>query len=73
MTTHATSGYEPTRTALLSEDAARAELGGISRATLFRIRQRGELSCVRIGRRLFFRPADVEAYIEQSRQAVGIP
>jgi len=58
---------------LLTEDAARAELGGISRPTLFRIRKRGEIAVVRVGRRVFFRPADVEAYIERHREPAGVP
>jgi excisionase family DNA binding protein len=70
--THETARYGETRTALLSEEAARAELGGISRPTLFRLRQRGEIGCVRIGRRLFFRPADIEAYVERHREAASV-
>ena len=55
------------------EDAAREELGGISRPTLFRIRQRGEIAVVRVGRRVFFRPADVTAYIDRNRDPAGLP
>jgi hypothetical protein len=73
MNTHESASYAESRTALLDEQATRAELGGISHATLWRIRQRGELACVRIGRRLFFRPSDVEAYIERNREPVGVP
>jgi Helix-turn-helix domain len=72
MSTHDTSGYGETRM-LLSEDAARAALGGISRPTLFRIRQRREIAVVRVGRRVFFRPVDVEAYIERNREPAGVP
>jgi hypothetical protein len=73
LNTHETAGYGEKRTALLSEEAARAELGGISHATLWRIRRRGELVGVRIGRRLFFRPADIEAYVERHREAASAP
>lgn len=73
MNAHETTRYAATRTALLDEENARVELGGISRATLFRIRRRGELASVRIGRRLFFRPIDVQAYIERSREPTGAP
>ncbi len=72
MNTHDTSGYTGNRL-LLSEDAARAALGGISRPTLFRLRQRGEIGCVRIGRRLFFRPDDLVAYVERHRQEASVP
>jgi excisionase family DNA binding protein len=72
MTSHETSRYDGSRM-LLPEDATRAALGGISRPTLFRIRQRGEIAVVRVGRRVFFRPADVEAYIERNREPAGAP
>jgi Helix-turn-helix domain len=73
MNAHETARYTGEPTALLDEQAARAELGGISHATLWRIRRRGELASVRIGRRLFFRPADLDAYIERHRETVGAP
>ena len=63
-----TSRYDQTRSALLDEGATRAELGGISRATLNRLRQQGELPVVRIGRRVMFTHRDVRAYIERHRE-----
>ena len=68
-TIHEASSYSEGRSALFTEGDARAELGGISRATLLRLRQRGELAFVRVGRRVFFRPRDLEDYIERNREA----
>ena len=49
----------------LSEpDAAR--LIGVSRKTLLRARQRGELSYVRLGDRVVYRAKDIEAFLERS-------
>ena len=74
MSTHDTPGeYAAVRSELLSEKAARAVLGGISRPTLSRIRQRGELAEVKIGRRVFFRADDLEDFIERHREAVASP
>jgi excisionase family DNA binding protein len=66
--TQDTSRYAEHRTALVAEEATRAALGGISRATLFRLRQRGELAYVRVGRRVFFRVVDVDDYIDRNRE-----
>jgi excisionase family DNA binding protein len=66
--TQDTSRYDHRRTDLLAEEATKAALGGISRATLFRLRQRGELAYVRVGRRVFFRAVDVDEYIERNRE-----
>lgn len=64
-TTQEVSGYKRHPTALIPEGEARAHLGGISRATMLRLRQRGELKCVRIGRRVLFRVADLDDYVER--------
>jgi hypothetical protein len=58
---------------LLTEAAAREILGGISKPTFSRIRRRREIAEVRIGRRVFFRPVDVDDYIERHREAVASP
>ena len=71
MTTHDTPGYSEAPRALVNVKAARELLGGISRPTLSRIRRRGELAEVKIGRRVFFRPDDLDDYIERHREAVG--
>jgi excisionase family DNA binding protein len=64
-----TPGSSPGRTAqLLNKSETRALLGGISLPTLNRLRQRGELPAVRIGRRAFFRVDDVEAFIARHRE-----
>jgi DNA-binding transcriptional regulator PaaX len=52
----------------LNERDARAVLGDISRATLSRIRERGEIAEVKIGRRVFFRLQDLDDYIERNRE-----
>jgi excisionase family DNA binding protein len=71
MSTHGAQGYSEIQTGrLLSEPQVRARLGGISRMTLTRIRDRGELPAIRIGRRRFFDPADVKAYIDRNREEV---
>lgn len=45
---------------LLTAKQARRLLGGISKSTLWRLVRQGDLPVVRIGRRTFFRPEDVE-------------
>ncbi len=56
------------RPELLDRLETQARLGGVSRPTLDRIRQRGELPVVRIGRRVFFQADDVNAYIARQRE-----
>jgi hypothetical protein len=74
MSSQDTSEYPARQTGrLLSEPATRARLGGISRMTLVRIRERGELPAVHIGRRRFFLVDDVDAYIDRNREAVASP
>jgi excisionase family DNA binding protein len=63
------SGYAEQRPLLLNERDARAALGGISRPTLSRIRERGEIAEVKIGRRIFFRLQDLDDYIERHRES----
>ena len=46
-----------------------SELGrhlGVSRWTVYRLVNKGELRAVRVGERLRFRPADVDAYLDRS-------
>jgi len=45
---------------LLTAKQARRLLGGISKSTLWRLVRQGDLPVVRIGRRTFFRPEDLE-------------
>lgn len=44
-----------------------AEYLGVSRRTVVRIVNRGELPAFRVGRALRFKLADLEAYMEQQR------
>ncbi len=70
MSSHDNTGLHLKRqesSALLDKPAAQASLGGISRATLDRMRRRGELGVVRIGRRVFFEADDIADYIERHR------
>ena len=73
MNTQEAQRYREDRRALVDERAARQVLGGISRPTLSRIRQRGELAEVKIGRRVFFRLDDLDDYIERHREPVASP
>jgi len=43
------------------------EIIGVSRATLFRLVQRGDLIATRIGGRTMFHPNDIRALIERGR------
>jgi excisionase family DNA binding protein len=45
------------------------DLLGVSRPTVQRLVTRGELPVVKLGDRSLFRPADIVALIERSRQA----
>jgi excisionase family DNA binding protein len=70
-TTHEPARYgEHQPDSLLSERTARERLGGISRPTLWRLRQQGELTCVRVGRRILFSAADLDDYITRHRETV---
>lgn len=54
------------RRQLLSAKEACYELGGISLRHLWNLTQpRGPLPAVKLGRRVFYRPKDLEAFIEQ--------
>lgn len=70
MSSHGNARYAQGRPALLDKPQAQARLGGISRQTLDRLRLRGELGVVRIGRRVFFLADDLDAYVERNREAV---
>lgn len=52
---------------LLSINAV-AQLLGISRATVYALMRRGELTPIRVGERAWFDPADVRAYINRNRE-----
>jgi excisionase family DNA binding protein len=64
---HATTErYEAIRPVLSVNEAARVL--GIERATLYRLLRAGELESVRVGKRRKFRPEDLDAYLERSRE-----
>ena len=67
-TIHAPSGYAPGRSSLLTQ-ADVADLLQVSRWTVTRLIRRGELRGVRVGERLRFRPADIDAYLERNQEA----
>ncbi len=48
-----------------------AEEWGVHRNTIQNLVRRGELRAVRIGRRVRFRPEDVNDYLEQTRVTSG--
>jgi excisionase family DNA binding protein len=64
-----TLSYVGDRPALLTVDQARAYLGGLSQSELRQLYTRGELACIRLGRRkgVRFRAADLDAYIDRRR------
>ncbi len=54
-------------------DEAMLVLGRISRATLYRMRQRGELTFVKIGARTFVRAADLKSLLQSlSPNAISV-
>ena len=66
---HATAGYNarsPALEPLLTINAA-CDVLAVSRNTLYRLVDRGELLPTRVGERLRFRPDDVRAYLERGR------
>ena len=66
---HATGGYNEASSLepLLTINGA-CDLLSISRNTLYRLVDRGELRPTRVGERLRFQPDDVRAYLERGRQ-----
>jgi excisionase family DNA binding protein len=64
---HQESAYDSETTALLSIDGV-AERLNCSPRTVMRLADRGELSRVRIGKLVRFRPEQIEALIEQSSE-----
>lgn len=52
---------------LLDVDETRNYLGGVSRWTVMRAVERGELCCVRFGRRVMFDPTDLTAFVRSHR------
>lgn len=55
---------------LVSIDELRDRFGYASDAAIYRLVLRGEIGFVRIGRRMMFEPAEVEAYLAQHRHLV---
>ncbi|MBI3455491.1 MAG: helix-turn-helix domain-containing protein, partial [Candidatus Rokubacteria bacterium] len=53
---------------LMNVDAARRELGGVSRTTLWRCIRAGDLEVVRIGRRVLVPEQALRAFIKASTQ-----
>jgi excisionase family DNA binding protein len=66
---HNASRYSQAPQALLSKSDAR-DLLGISAAGIDRLVRRGELGCVRVGRRVMFTVADIDDYIQRNRVPV---
>jgi excisionase family DNA binding protein len=57
------------RQELVDVATAREELGGISRATLYRLAHDGELPMIKVRRRTFFRRRDLESFIARQGEA----
>lgn len=53
---------------LVNREEACRLLGGIDKVTLWRIVQRGDLSQVQIGRRVFFPRSDLVEYVDRLRR-----
>ena len=62
------SSTDAAEVALLDTRKAAAALG-ISPRTIWQLTQDGHLTCVRIGRRVLYDPADVRTFIEQRKGA----
>jgi excisionase family DNA binding protein len=66
MSHKSTEQYGADRSPLLSVNEV-AGLLGVTRATIYRVRVReGEIPSYRVGERLRFKPADVDAYLERN-------
>jgi excisionase family DNA binding protein len=59
------SQYDGSRTALLTVNDLAGMLR-IGRAQVYRLVAAGEISTVRVGTRIRFRPKDVDAYLERA-------
>ena len=46
-----------------------AEVLGVQRSTIYRLLRDSDLVAVRVGKRLRFRPSDLEDYLERHREA----
>jgi hypothetical protein len=53
---------------LLKEPAARAYLGNMSHATLWELRQSGQIPTLRVGKSIYFDRADLDAFIDTIRE-----
>lgn len=54
-----------TQPRLLSVEETRIALGGIGRTQVWKLHKAGELTSVRIGKRLFFTVASIDAYVDR--------
>ena len=61
---HGVYGASTTAPELLTVNELRGVLK-VSRGTVYKLVNRGELPAVRVGERLRFRPADVDRYLER--------
>jgi excisionase family DNA binding protein len=61
---------KPRQTDRLVDEMEMAELLGVSSQTLQRIRTAGEVPCIRVGRRVLYRPADVFDSLSSEREEV---
>jgi excisionase family DNA binding protein len=73
MVSHGTTGYESGRSTLepLLTLGAVCNLLAVSKQTVYRLVQRGELKPTRVGDRLRFVPEDVRDYLDRQREAVA--
>jgi excisionase family DNA binding protein len=66
-----TTGYEPVRIAPVLTVNQAASVLGIGRVTVYRLLRAGDLDAVRVGKRLRFRPEDLEEYLERNRESAA--
>jgi excisionase family DNA binding protein len=75
MARHGTTGYAANRAPLepLLTVGDVCQLLAVSKPTVYRLLQAGELHPSRVGERLRFEPEDVRGYLKRNREAVGSP
>ena len=67
----ATESYAAGRLAPVLSVNEAAHILGVQRSTLYRLLRNGELDSVRVGKRRKFRPEDIDAYLERSRETTA--
>jgi hypothetical protein len=68
MATEATDNKGPTNR-LFKEPQTRSYLGGMSHATLWKLRQSGVIPTLRVGKSIYFDRADLDHFIDSLREA----